>query len=341
MPESAPLPQLPPGTYSAAAPDLWVGRVDPDTGGDARRYHQLVKTIDMRGLETWNSPTRPWIAILGFKCDLGVVRNLGRPGAKHGPDRIRHQFANLAAPVHPFLLFDFGDILTKPEPTAGNLLHAQSILMQATRWIYANGGIPIVLGGGHEVAKGHATGAYAAFPHARVGHVNIDAHFDLRKDVDGPTSGTSFFELAAHRHAEGLPFDCLTLGIQPAANTQTLFHTAKTLGVQHLTADEITTDRLPPHWVHAIHRFAASLDAICLTLCMDVLDLAFAPGVSAPQVAGLHPRHVKALITTTIATGKVLGLDVAETSPEHDPLQATSRLAAHLVDHTIRILSTS
>src|SRR5690554_1547974 len=84
----------------------WTGRVDGSLKSD-QRWHQIVQYADLHELSEYKNQ---W-GVVGFPCDEGVRRNLGRIGAAEGPKQLRKACCNL--PVHnpdQFIL-DFGDII--------------------------------------------------------------------------------------------------------------------------------------------------------------------------------------------------------------------------------------
>jgi len=78
-----------------------------------------------------------------------------------------------------------------------------------------------------------------------------------------------------------------------------------------------------------------AVDVIYLTLCLDVLPQAVAPGVSAPNPRGVNLEVLEALLDLVMASGKVRVVDVAELCPPLDPDQATARVAARLIHRMV------
>jgi formiminoglutamase len=114
-------------------------------------------------------------------------------------------------------------------------------LAQRVAGAIAQGCLPLVLGGGHEVAWGTFQGIARARPDLRrILIVNFDAHFDLRMAAQA-NSGTPFRQMAAWSQSSGRPFDYHVLGISRYANTQALFDRAHTLGVRHVLDDDLQT----------------------------------------------------------------------------------------------------
>jgi len=202
--------------------------------------------------------------------------------------------------------------------------------------ILKTGCFPVVLGGGHEVAWGNYSGLVEAYPEATIGIINLDAHFDLRKPQRGKTSsGTPFYQIHQHCQEHDKPFEYMVLGIQKHSNTPALFNYADEAGVQYFFDHEIHAMRLP-ELEQAIYDMADKVDHIYLTVCMDVFNVAHAPGVSAINAAGLSPGVVIHELLKSIAeTGKLISMDIAEVNPSLDIDNRTSKLAAWLIHEVV------
>jgi formiminoglutamase len=159
--------------------------------------------------------------------------------------------------------------------------------------------------------------------------VNIDAHFDLRRQ-DQASSGTPFLQAIEHARASGLPLEYLAYGISAAANTRVLFDTANALGVHYVRDDELGVLELPQRLAELKDRLA-DVDAVYLTIDIDGLPHAMAPGVSAPAARGVPMEVVEPLLDAVAATGKLKLMDVAELSPPLDRDNVTARVAARLI----------
>ncbi len=309
-----------PDNYEPCAPTIWQGRKD---SLPRERYFQRVQLLDLRH-ESLPKPHQE-IVIIGFCCDEGIQRNEGRIGAYSGPIHLRQQLAKLACHDDTHVL-DVGNILCQD----GDLEKAQEQLAQVVAHCHAQGFKTIVLGGGHEIAWGHFCGLTEQYP--RLGMINFDAHFDLRPTLPNQqgTSGTPFWQIAQYCKNSRKEFNYCCLGIQELANTASLFHTAKTHHVSYLTVEQLNEHDLA--WQYAfLDNFLLNQDAIYLTVCLDVFNDAFAPGVSAPQALGLFPWQAIPLLKYILQTGKVVSIDIAELSPPLDSEQKTARLGAMLL----------
>jgi formiminoglutamase len=304
-------------------PEAWSGRLDPEEGESPARWHEVVGPVDP------DCPTR--FTFLGFPVDEGIRRNRGRPGAAQGPEALRRALSNLSLRGEgPFA--DWGDITFEDDDLEG----AQARLAAAVAELIRSGSTPVVLGGGHETAYGTFRGLHSALPpEARVLVVNVDAHFDVR---EGPrsTSGTSFREIHALALASGRSLVCRMLGISAFSNPRSLLLRAEALGIVHHPDESLQEEDGVRTAEREIETLAAGVDAIHLSLCLDVLAEAVAPGVSAPSPLGV-PLHVVERIARVVAgTGKLVAVDVAELCPPLDLDGRTARAAAHLIGCLVR-----
>ncbi|HEY3325037.1 MAG TPA: formimidoylglutamase [Planctomycetota bacterium] len=300
---------------------LWHGRVDAEEGPHAIRWHQRVRALPA-------GPTEPGLALLGFACDADVVRNKGRAGAAAGPAAIRQSLANLAwhssRPV-----FDAGDVVCVND----DLEAAQAELGRHVAALLASGHLPVVLGGGHGTAFGNWQGlapeAAIQVSTPVIGVINFDAHFDLRSSPQA-SSGTPFRQIAEDCAARGWPFHYACLGIAECANTAALFGKARQLGAWWLTDDSLRLDRLAAVRAQLSH-FVAQVDWIYMSLDLDVLPAAVAPGVSAPAARGVELAVIEALVDDLLASRKLRSADIVELNPAYDIDQRTARVAARLI----------
>lgn len=307
-------------TKQAAA---WQGRIDAEETGPSLRWHQRV--------QPFTSASQGGVALIGFAVDEGVRRNGGRVGAEHGPEAARKALANLPLLGEP-ALWDAGDVAC----AGGDLDAAQQALAQQVAQALAQGCLPLVLGGGHEVAWGSFQGVAQARPDARrILIINLDAHFDLRQAREG-NSGTPFRQIQEWCAAQGQPFDYRVLGISRYANTQALFERADTLGVRYWLDDALQTEQGLQEALAVLAHDLAQCDAAYLTVDIDVLPGAVAPGVSAPAPLGVPLAQVERVVDTVLASGKLVAADLAEFNPTFDRDGLTAKVVARLAARIAR-----
>ena len=306
-------------------PGSWTGRFDGDAPGH-RRWWQAVTPYEGPA----GSPDSPAPAVLlGFASDEGVRRNKGRTGAAAAPAAIRKALGPLAWHLDRKVA-DAGDV----EVSGDALEDAQARLGSTVAGLLDAGHLTAVLGGGHETAYASYLGvsaSQAVQEGRRLGVLNLDAHFDLR-DEPVPSSGTPFLQMARAEAAAGRDFRYAVVGISEASNTKALFDTAGSLGVRYLLDEDCGAER-----VHAfVASFLADIDVLYLTIDLDVLPAATAPGVSAPAAFGVPLPVVSAVCRQVANSGKLFHLDVAELNPEFDVDGRTARVAARLLDTLLR-----
>ncbi|MCY1385203.1 Formimidoylglutamase [compost metagenome] len=97
--------------------------------------------------------------------------------------------------------------------------------------------------------------------------------------------------------------------------------------MKYLLDEESTPDAVQTF----VADFLADIDALYLTIDLDVLPAAVAPGVSAPAAFGVPLPVVTAVCRQAAASGKLLHADVAELNPAFDIDDRTARVAARLI----------
>ncbi|MFM0166218.1 formimidoylglutamase [Paraburkholderia sediminicola] len=316
---------------------VWSGRSDDGEPGDTRRiFNQVVPfggaLRHEDGLRAAPLTGGDASVIVGFGSDEGVRRNQGRVGAAHAPKELRRALAGLPAKTFVATLADAGDVVCDD----GDLEGAQAELAKVLSDVLASGGRPLVLGGGHEVAWGTYSGfrlhqdrvAGAAAATRKLLIVNFDAHFDLRQKRPA-NSGTPFDQIASDCAERGVPFNYACFGISDLGNTASLFAHAERLGVRYVLDVDMQEPQLPQR-LDDLQQLLDAADDIYLTIDLDVLPAATAPGVSAPAALGVPLSVVEAMVQRVRASGKLCVADIAEYNPSLDQDKRTARAAARL-----------
>ena len=306
------------------APPAWTGR-DDGPGAEHARWHHAVRPYgDDEGADASAS-----VVLVGFASDAGVRRNLGRPGQAAGPDALRAALGPLALAA-PIAARDAGTVVVEDDA----LEDGQQRLGRAVARLLDAGHLPVVLGGGHEIAYGSYLGiADTALRDRspRLGILNLDAHFDLR-DAPRASSGTPFRQALERESGLGRQLDYAVVGISQPSNTRALFDTAAHHGVRFLLDDESRTTASVDAFLDA---FLAGIDVLYLTIDLDVLPAWVAPGVSAPAACGVPPEVVQHICDRVAASGRLALVDVAELNPALDVDGRTARVAARLIHRIV------
>ncbi|GAA4282623.1 formimidoylglutamase [Brevibacterium daeguense] len=317
----------------------WTGR-DDGPGPAHRRFWSTITDSSSDPVDA---------ALIGFASEEGVLRNQGRAGAVAGPAAIREALASLA--VHrPLRVLDAGDVLVENHDLEGGQAELGRRLAElrtgrvqrpgrspdpgASSPDHPPGGprpLTGVLGGGHETAWGSYLGLAGEFADRRLGILNLDAHFDLRQAV-APSSGTPFLQIALDRMVRGASFDYSVIGISEPNNTTALFDTARQLQATWLR--DIDAQTVPEAVAH-VDEFVARVDDLYLTIDLDVMPAAQAPGVSAPAGLGVPAHVILAAASAAARSGKLRHFDIVELNPSCDIDGRTARIAARLVNEIL------
>jgi formiminoglutamase len=275
----------------------------------------------------------PKVALVGFPTDVGVRRNGGRTGAAQGPAAIRQWLYRLApdarAPERFAQLLgrmrDLGDVVT-----TGELERDQAALGDLLAPLLAARTFVIVLGGGHETTFGHFLGYASAEQDVAI--LNWDAHADVREPRDGLGHSGSPFRQALE-HPSGRCRGYTVAGLLPHAVAEPHANWVEATGGAVWWNDLLDEAR-----VRAIYS-GRTRDAL-VSFDLDALDNAFAPGVSAPAIGGMHPPLWFLAAYLAGVTHAVTSADIVELSPPLDRDSQTAKLAAVTVWHILRGLAT-
>lgn len=261
-----------------------------------------------------DSPHRCRIGILGLADDLGVRLNNGRPGAAAAPDAIRAALCKYGVnDPHGWdypTIFDAGNIIPAPGSDAAALAETHSRVTEATSWMIDQGLLPIGIGGGHDLTFPFVRATINRSCVPLTHGLYFDAHLDVR---ESPGSGMPFRKLIEACGIRSLQL----MGFNPFVNSRE--HAA-----WFLAHGGVMTDSPASIFAHATSPMFVSLD-------MDVLDSAHAPGVSALNPAGLTPAQLAPLVELAGACPWVACFDLMEHCPVHDVEGRTARVAAHLL----------
>ena len=307
----------------------WQGRATNDDL-QSQYWHQNVSLVNFDDLQKSLQEQRTSVALLGYSCDEGVKRNLGRTGASKGPEKLRHHLAKIPFHNNTKLVLDIGNILCNSE----NMERCQSELAKAVTVLILNNIFPLIIGGGHDIAYGNFNGILNTFkncPTPKIGIINFDAHFDLRPAGDKPNSGTAFNQILNEQ--KGL-VEYLVLGVQEQSNTKELFDIAAKHQVNYFLNYDCVLSNFEKVRI-GLNSFIERNDWIYITIDMDGFSSAYAPGVSAPSPMGFTPYFVLQTLEYLFASKKVISLDIAELNPIYDRDNATANLAARLVDYVV------
>ena len=261
------------------------------------------------------------VVLIGFPSDEGVRRNGGRPGASKAPELIRSIFRQLTP--HPECFEQHCGIIGKIRDAGdlrltGNLEEDQQNLGKLVESVLAENQIPIILGGGHETSFGHILGYHQQ--RQKISILNWDAHPDVRPLNDGLAHSGSPFRQALDL-GMGTVIDYTVAGLQPQHVAQEHLEYLNSRKSAWFWADDIDNVAIQGIYHGVTTDTMVSID-------MDVVQQAFAPGVSAPTAGGLTSRHLIEIAYQAGLNKLVRSIDIVEVNPDFDRDMQTVRLAA-------------
>ncbi len=271
-------------------------------------------------------------AVAGIAWD-GSVTN--RPGARFGPRAIREASHMLCDAIHPHFdvtpdgqLGDAGDL---PLPNTSLAGMREAMGPHVERLIRAHH--MVWLGGDHSITL-PLLRAYRALHGRPLAVIHFDAHCDTWEDHFGEPSGHGTWVYEAMQ--EGLVIrECFTqIGIRSAGVREAREYVrdqgGQIFGARALRGLENAAQLAPV--LRAIReRLAAHGNPpVYLSLDIDCLDQAFAPGTGTPEPGGMSTNQVLTLLEE-LADLPFVGMDCVEVAPPYDHAELSSQAAAHFV----------
>lgn len=199
----------------------------------------------------------------------------------------------------------------------GTMEQAWENAAAAVAQVVGTGAVPIVLGGDHTITGMVLDGIHRARPDLRIGAIVFDAHFDL---ANSPPIGASSYWYRTFQTGMLEPENLFEIGIRGNKNPRVWGSVVEALGVPFRTLADIDRDGIVAVTRQALTAATADVDALYVSLDVDVVDPAFQPGQKLPDGAGLTARELMLALRTIVAESPVplAGFDVAEFSPHYD-----------------------
>jgi agmatinase len=257
-------------------------------------------------------------AIFGAPLDL---TESFREGARKGPEMVRYMSESLES-YSPTLDRDLVDLdvrdLGDLELDGVSAVEALGVISDAAAHAASCARLAVMLGGEHLASLGGFRGIKRVYPEAVI--IQADAHLDMRPDYEGqPLTHATWL----HHVGQEFGFDNVhQVGLRSGDRAE--WQLARTR-----TGWSSTELRLPLGVRERIGRLP-----VYVSIDIDVLDPAHAPGTGCPEPGGVTFRELAAFLHS-LEGFDVVGLDVMEVSPGLDPANITAAAAAKLVREAI------
>ena len=279
--------------------------------------HLLINTNYFGCARKENSP----FTIIGVPLDNSETY---KPGTRFAPGEIRTASCNIefysiysSLDIDSIGFNDIGDIVVVPGDNNESLERIKTVIKG---FVSEHRSLPIILGGEHTLT--FAT--YSAFKEILkddIGIIVFDAHLDLRTDYMGyRLSHASVFRRLYEEYQPPIFY------IGARALTQEEIEYAKLNNISYKT-------RIQPlqETIYDLDKFLNGKKYIYISIDMDVIDPAYAPGVSNPEPLGLLPRDVIYYLKKIIEKSNPIAIDIVEVNPLVDINSITSILASKII----------
>ncbi len=277
------------------------------------------------------------VAILGAPFDSGTSY---RPGARFGPGAVRAA-SKLLRPYHPELdvhpwrgrqVADAGDAAINPF----DLATAVADVERAARSVLERADRVVTIGGDHTIALPLLRAVHGR--HGPPALVHFDAHLDTWDTYFGAsyTHGTPFRRAAEERVLD--TEHSLHVGIRGPLYSASDLDEDAALGYAAISTAEIASEGVPA----ALERIRQRVGdrPLYVSVDIDVLDPAHAPGTGTPEPGGLTTRELQALLRGLDGL-PIVGADVVEVSPAYDHAELTALAAAQAAYELLALLARS
>ncbi|MEA5366003.1 agmatinase [Amycolatopsis sp., V23-08] len=275
------------------------------------------------------------VAVVGVPFDSGVSY---RPGARFGPAAVR-EASRLLRPYHPELdvspfeaqqVVDAGDIAVNPF----NIGEAIEVLQQEAEALTANGTRLVTVGGDHTIALPLLRAA--AKKHGPVALLHFDAHLDTWDTYFGEpyTHGTPF-----RRASEEGILDTSALshvGTRGPLYGKRDLEEDRRLGFGIVTSGDVLR-RGVTETVDALRQRIGDRP-LYVSVDIDVLDPAHAPGTGTPEAGGMTSRELLEILRG-LRDLNLIGADVVELAPAYDHAEITAIAASHVAYDLVSLLT--
>jgi formiminoglutamase len=302
-------------------PSEWRGTSNDPNDEQFGDVVETVPELDDDRLATFDA------VLLGEPFDHAVI---GRKGAADGPAALRESLAGVKTHHFDFgpvgSVGDAGDVMLmlgsdEPNDVTTELLQEKARVL--TTRLHDADALPVFLGGDNSFTYPNAAPLLEV---GSLGVVNFDAHLDVREVRDEPTSGTPYRQLFdagldAYACVGARHFETSSPYAELVRESEGEIVTAEEVGEDSVSAIDTALDSL------------GDVDAVFVSVDLDVLDAAFTPGVSAPTPGGISSRELFRMLRLAASDDRVAGFEVVECAPSLDRDDLTVTAGARAIAH--------
>lgn len=271
------------------------------------------------------------VSVIGLPVEMGLTY---RGGAAEAPRKIRecsmwkkidgmecYDYDNRKyVKTNDLKICDLGDM----NIWHGDMEKTQNAIIETISKVRENS-FPVILGGDHSITYGSLIGVKKGGNYKKIGLIQFDAHNDTEPDTpffSRINHSNQFTNLIKEGYIDG--HDMLTIGLRGICN-RVWNDFAEEQGITIITANEfnnMTSDEV----ANIIYEKYKDFDAVYVTFDMDSLEVAYSQGVGTPKYNGINGMKTLEVIRS-LNKLNVVGFDLVELSPSHDPSGVTAFMA--------------
>lgn len=292
--------------------NLYLFQTVLQTGLDEARLYLVENPYFFSGIR--RSYEESWFAVVGVPFD-GTTSF--RPGSRFGPASIRH-FSAEAETISLRGEVDFEEVKVSDLGDVSVTFSVDEVLKRVEKVsgeIHADRKIPVLLGGEHTITLGAAR---SLKPETIV---SFDAHFDYRDEYP---CGVRISHATVMRRIREEACRVVHVGVRAACREEVEYAG----GEAFFSSRQILRD--PAEACRRLRSIVENAGSIYVSIDLDVLDPAYAPGVANPEACGISTSILLDLLENAVSE-KLVGLDLVELNPMLDPGGASAAAAVRIL----------
>lgn len=314
-------PRINPPSFTWSRPDE----------GEILKVHEWIRPITSATVDP-KTYKKADVVILGVPLSRSSI---SASGASEFPDAFRRAWKGFSTynldedvDLSELAALDAGDVpmhVTDIRKCQENIVEASALLHHH----FPDAKI-CAIGGDHSITAMMVKGLKKEKPAEKIGILQFDTHFDLRDMSDnGPSNGTPMRNLIESGIVEAA--NMYNIGLHGFFNSKDLKKYADEKGVNYFTLRETRKKGIEATVLQCLEELSEKVDTIYLTVDMDVLDIAYAPGVPASTPGGMTSAELLEGVRTAGRHNKVKAMDIVCLDPLKDTLaQPTVKLGTHV-----------
>jgi agmatinase len=257
-----------------------------------------------------------------------------RPGTRMGPRAIRAESTDTGGHLEAgvdwnadLTVVDYGDAAVVPADPAASHRGIESIVSEVRR----SGTIPLILGGDHSITEPCVRGCASEGP---LGLIHFDAHTDTASELWGVevSHGTPMRRLVEQHHVDARRY--AQIGLRGYWPGEPEFAWQESVGITSFFMHDVRELGIAA----VVERTTEIVDdgPVYLTVDIDSLDPAFAPGTGTPEPGGMNVHELLAACRRVADAVELVGADVVEVLPARSgPVDVTALMAGRIVSEIL------